>query len=201
MKKNVFFIQEGIDEIKFIKKLHEGGNGMIHQVLFNGEKSVSKTLHDEHDLFNLLYEAETLCYLKGAGGAPFLYGLSQVPARMIMSFVGSPYEKYLQTRSEKDIVDSVISILDLLEEIHEAGVIHNDIKIDNITVTYVGGVSFHFVDFGLSTMEGQILKLVGEGGKPWMSPESVNREPLSPASDVFSLGFLFNDIQSYVEKE
>ncbi|XP_071542946.1 mitogen-activated protein kinase kinase kinase 12-like [Panulirus ornatus] len=197
----VFLIEEGIDKIKFIKKLHEGGNGIIDKVLFNGDESASKTLHPGCDLFNLLNEAAILCHLKGAGGAPFLYGLSQVPARIIMSFAGSPYEKYLQTRSEKEIVDSLISIVDQLQEIHEAGVIHNDIRIDNITVTYDDGVSFHFVDFSLSTMEGQVLKLVGEGENPWMSPESMNREPLSPASDVFSLGCLFNDIQSYVHKE
>jgi CheY-like chemotaxis protein len=76
-----------------------------------------------------------------------------------------------------------------LVELHEAGLVHRDVKPSNVIVT-PGGTS-RLVDFGLAkcsidpsvTRAGEVL-----GTVRYMAPELLRGEPASPATDAFALG-------------
>src|SRR5438132_2348242 len=80
-----------------------------------------------------------------------------------------------------------------LQRASELGIVHRDIKPDNILLTRKGEVKV--ADFGLSrTLErdGQPLNLTASGvtmGTPlYMSPEQVQGQKVNARTDIYSLG-------------
>lgn len=85
---------------------------------------------------------------------------------------------------------------DALAEAHGRGIIHRDIKPDNLFVTTMGGVAdqIKVLDFGVASVawEDDALALTRTGGvvgtPVYMAPEIGAGRPASTASDVYSLG-------------
>jgi eukaryotic-like serine/threonine-protein kinase len=87
---------------------------------------------------------------------------------------------------------------------HTRLVVHRDLKPSNIVVDAAGGV--HLLDFGIAailsdTATGQALadtSLTRQIGSAWTpdyaSPEQIRSEPVSTASDVYSLGVVLFEI-------
>ncbi len=78
-----------------------------------------------------------------------------------------------------------------LEHAHGRGIIHRDVKPDNIIVA-TDDVNALLVDFGIAMTPGDVKKLTKSGyviGTPsYMSPEQSNDEELDGRSDLYSLG-------------
>lgn len=79
-----------------------------------------------------------------------------------------------------------------LDFLHSQGVIHRDIKGDNILTTKDGEIKL--ADFGVSVMLEQTMtcgesKHISFAGTPfWMAPEVIQGETVTAASDIWSLG-------------
>lgn len=97
-------------------------------------------------------------------------------------------------------LDMVIQVADSLVEAHSRGIIHRDIKPQNIMITPRGQV--RVLDFGLAKIiepaetaqtEAQYYSLLSVPGiivgtAPYMSPEQAKGAPVDARSDLFSLG-------------
>ncbi|MEO1271617.1 MAG: protein kinase, partial [Myxococcota bacterium] len=80
-----------------------------------------------------------------------------------------------------------------LSYVHGQGVVHADLKPDNILITPQGRVVL--VDFGLAVpfgarVEVEALQRAGllAGSLPYISPEQCRGEPLDPRADLYALG-------------
>jgi Tol biopolymer transport system component len=126
------------------------------------------------------------------------------PNYLVMELIdGAPIAPVDQPRR---LLDLAIQIADGLAAAHAAGVVHRDLKPDNILVTRDGRVKI--LDFGLAKLSrdapgaqdamttmsvtdpGTVLGTVS-----YMSPEQARGEPaLTPQSDQFSLGLVLYEL-------
>ncbi|MEU7724369.1 serine/threonine-protein kinase [Streptomyces sp. NPDC040724] len=77
-----------------------------------------------------------------------------------------------------------------LHSVHKAGVIHRDLKPSNVLI---GSEGPWVIDFGIARAADatQLTRSGGFIGTPqYMSPEHANGLPLTPATDIFSLGLI-----------
>ncbi|MEV0464098.1 serine/threonine-protein kinase [Nocardia tengchongensis] len=78
-----------------------------------------------------------------------------------------------------------------LQDIHRVGLVHRDLKPANVILTIDGP---RVIDFGIAQLHENPSGLTETGsalGSPaYMSPEQASAEPITPASDIFSLGAL-----------
>lgn len=89
----------------------------------------------------------------------------------------------------KQAVDIAIMICDGIRHAHEKGIIHRDIKPHNILITNQGIVKV--ADFGIAqAINNKTITFGGDvvGSVHYISPEQAKGEPVSPATDVYSLG-------------
>ena len=94
-----------------------------------------------------------------------------------------------------------MQIADGLSEAHEQGVIHRDLKPDNVFLEEVAGHRdfAKVLDFGIAKTElGPSVSTTGAvvGTPAYMSPEQASGEPLDGRSDLYSLGCLLFEMLS-----
>lgn len=113
----------------------------------------------------------------------------------IMEFIeGTTLRELIKSKSLRtnDIVDIAHGIAAGLGAAHACNIMHRDIKPENVLVTSDGHAKI--LDFGLARREtaeeDQLLttESLTPGTIPYMSPEQIESEELTCATDVFSLG-------------
>ncbi len=97
--------------------------------------------------------------------------------------------------SFEECADIVSQICTALEAAHAEGVVHRDLKPQNVMVDKSGRVIV--MDFGIArTMEPGSMTQTGAllGTPDYMSPEQVMGEHVDPRSDLFTLGVIFYEL-------
>ncbi len=74
---------------------------------------------------------------------------------------------------------------------HGHGIVHRDVKADNILLERASGRAF-ITDFGIARLANSTMTQVGEslGTPQYMSPEQATGEPVDARSDLYSLGIV-----------
>jgi serine/threonine-protein kinase len=85
-------------------------------------------------------------------------------------------------------------ILSALAAIHQAGLVHGDIKSDNVLVDDGDRDAVTIIDFGLARKSGTRAYGIDEhmlsGTPEYMAPELARGEPLTPAGELYAVGVI-----------
>ena len=146
----------------------------------NGARSAIKLLnHPPEDELRALARVVHPCVIGVMGGGGD-------PPHLVMEYApGRPLTAWLRKRPapEKTAVRVAAYLADALAAIHQAEVVHGDLKPENVVVQDMRGPRLKIVDFGM----------VGEqrgGTLNYAAPERLRGKPSTPASDVYSLSMI-----------
>lgn len=97
--------------------------------------------------------------------------------------------------SRTDALAILVELCDILGAAHAAGVIHRDLKLDNIFVQSVAGGTgrrVKLLDWGVAHVMAEPDPLRGmlAGTLSYIAPEQVAEATLTPAADIYSLGVI-----------
>jgi serine/threonine protein kinase len=92
---------------------------------------------------------------------------------------------------ERELLRIASTVLEVLDVAHGLGIVHRDIKPDNLFLTSSGGVKV--LDFGIAQMRqggSDVHTRIGAmlGTLPYMSPEQISGGPIDGRADVFAVG-------------
>jgi tetratricopeptide (TPR) repeat protein/predicted Ser/Thr protein kinase len=119
-------------------------------------------------------------------------------AYIAMEYVeGQTLARYLAKKgrlSPREASNYVLQTCGALQAIHDAGIVHRDIKPDNIVLAKGGLVKL--MDFGLA--KGVDRRLTGAnvimGTPAYMPPEQVRGEDVDHRADLYALGLIFHEL-------
>ena len=93
-----------------------------------------------------------------------------------------------------DVVEIIYKCSKALYYAHNRGVVHRDIKPNNIMLTNDNDV--RIIDFGIAIVsDSDVSRIEGIAGSPsYMSPEQIQSAEITPQSDIYSLGAVMYEL-------
>lgn len=160
-------------------------------------KAIKQDCLDSEDAEQILLRFKTEAQAAGRLSHPnivtvYEYGEENNTAFIAMEYMEGRNLKEAIANNERfpleAVVDIIKGILDGLAYAHEKGVIHRDIKPDNIILLKDGRIKI--TDFGIAKIESSNLTQHGDllGTPAYMSPEQCTGSPVDNRSDIFSTG-------------
>ncbi len=188
-----------IGDYRLLGRLGAGGMGQVYAGVSPGGRVVAVKVV-RHDLvrlpqFHTRFRREVLAnrLVSGAFTAPVIDSdVDASPPWLVTSYIPGP-------SLQQTIVDSgplpattvlalAAGLAEALKSIHDAGLVHRDLKPSNVLLAEDGP---RVIDFGIARIS-EATSITGIGDAPgtpgFMSPEQVNSDEITWASDVFSLG-------------
>ncbi|OVE78765.1 hypothetical protein BVY01_04475 [bacterium I07] len=197
-----------ISHYKILTKLGEGGMGIVYKAQdtkLDRIVALKFLPHDttisETDRARFLQEAKAASAINNANVCT-IHDIQEYDGKqfIVMEYVeGETLGKKLKNGAleYKTAIYYAIQIAEALQAAHEKGIIHRDIKSENIMVTPKNQIKV--MDFGLAKLKGS-LKLTKTsstlGTVSYMSPEQILGKEVDARSDIFSFGVVLYEMLS-----
>ncbi len=199
-------IGQTISHYRILEKLGEGGMGVVykaHDISLDRQVALKflpqYLTSDANEKERFYHEARAASSLNHPN-ITTIHEIQEYNGQLYlaMEFVEGKTLKQLidaESPSIKRVLDIAIQVCDGLAAAHEKGVVHRDIKSDNIMVTPKGQVKI--MDFGLAKVKGATkLTKAGStiGTAAYMSPEQAQAGEVDHRSDIFSFGVVLYEL-------
>ena len=197
-------IGQTISHYKIVEKLGEGGMGIVykaHDTKLDRDVALKflppHLSASEQDKARFIQEAKAAAALNHPNVCSII-DIQEQDNRMfiVMEFVdGQTLREKEPGLSLKQAIDIGIQVAEGLAAAHEKGIVHRDVKPENIMVRKDGIAQI--MDFGLAKLRG-VSRLTKEGSTVgtagYMSPEQVQGQDTDYRSDIFSLGVVLYEL-------
>jgi eukaryotic-like serine/threonine-protein kinase len=193
-----------ISHYEILEKLGEGGMGVVYRAHDTElDRDVALKFLPHHITAN---ESEQARFLQEARAAALLnhqnictvYAIEKCESDQFfaMEYVeGKTLREIVPVKKMQDAITYAIQIAEALQEAHTHGIVHRDIKADNIMVNTKNQVKV--MDFGLAKLKGS-LKLTKTsstiGTLAYMAPEQIEGGEVDARSDIFSFGIVLYEM-------
>lgn len=173
-----------------ISKLGSGGDGQVWSVEQTDDKTIRRAIKLCEPSANFYQEYELLRTVNIRGVIQvYEYDTFESWVYYIMDLAeGVPFIEHIQRTPSpeqyEECLHLLVSITNILAKLHRIGLMHLDIKSDNLLVSKEGTVTL--IDFGKIGFVGD-HSTHRKGSHQTMSPEQRSHWHLSPKSDVYSL--------------
>lgn len=205
-----------LDKYEIVGLVGKGGMGLVYQAKhIELDKFVAikilntRLVQDDDAIERFKREARTLAKLEHPNIVKvFDYGVKGTLCYLIMEYLqGESLKTRLKNDKQvslKEVKDFVKQVCAALEFVHKEGVIHRDLKPDNIFFHQEAGKEIiKLLDFGIAKLSlvssaGESLTVTGSvfGTPQYMSPEQCEAKALDPRSDIYSLGLILYEMIS-----
>ncbi len=197
-------IGQTISHYQILEKLGEGGMGVVYKAQDTKlDRFVALKFLPPHvssssdDKARFLQEAKAVASLTHPNICT-IHGVEDEDGKafIVLEYVeGKTLKDLHEVIPLKQAIEMGIQIADGLAAAHEKGVVHRDIKPDNIMIRKDGRVQI--MDFGLAKLKG-VSRLTKEGSTVgtagYMSPEQVQGQNTDHRTDIFSLGVVLYEL-------
>lgn len=199
-------IGKKLSHYKIIEKIGEGGMAVVYRAEDVKLKRTvalkfisSQALGSPKEKTRFVREAQAVASLDHPNICT-LYEIDEAEGQtfLAMSFIkGLSLEKKILTSPLKleEALDIAIQVAEGLEEAHEKGIVHRDIKSSNIMITEKGQAKI--MDFGIAKLA-ERTKITETatimGTVAYMSPEQAFGEAVDQRTDLWSLGIVLYEM-------
>ena len=193
---------------ELIKILANGGMGTIYEALDTrlDRKVAVKIMHshlaeDEQFISRFIREAKAAASISHPNVVAVQdqgWNQSGIPAVfLVMELIeGSTLRDFLSERGKLTVAETInylVPILGALSAAHEVGIVHRDMKPENVMIAKDGRIKI--ADFGLARSNAMGNTMTAEasvilGSVSYLSPEQVQRGIADSRSDVYSVGIM-----------
>jgi TolB-like protein/Tfp pilus assembly protein PilF/predicted Ser/Thr protein kinase len=199
-------IGKTISHYRILEKLGEGGMGIVYKAEDTKlDRTVALKFLPKHMTSDPMEKERFVHEAKAASALnhPNITTIHEIDESEDQMFIVMEYceGETLKSMVEKEplpikkVLDIGIQVCEGLAAAHEKGIVHRDIKSDNIMLNPRGQVKI--MDFGLAKMRGTVkLTMSGStiGTLTYMSPEQVQGEEVDHRSDIFSFGVVLYEL-------
>ena len=165
-----------LDQIRAVKVLLPGASSEVVERL---RREAAVTTELAHPNIVTVYDLEEL---PGGQLAIVMEHLEGEDLQQVLEHSGP--------MSVGEVLETFAGVADALDRVHEAGVVHRDIKPQNLFCCRSGPLKI--LDFGVAHLSSAGPPLTGTGESVgtlnYMAPEQLGGEPISPRTDVYALG-------------
>jgi len=191
---------------RLIKKLGDGGMSQVFLAEHSatGAQHVLKLLHITEDdggemLQRFISEYALISQIDHPNVAKiFAQGFSTSHAYIAMEyFPGGDVRRLMNSDISVEVALAVlIQVAGALGAIHERGMVHRDMKPDNIMLRADGSLAL--ADFGIATLKDTKLSITAHGevfGTPaYIAPEQASAQHVDHRADLYALGVMFFEL-------
>ena len=216
-------IGKTISHYRILEKLGEGGMGVVYkaqdtkldrivalkflpQHLTSDPVERERFVHEakaasalNHPNITTIHEIDETKPAPGETGGQMFIVMEYCEGETLRNVVGAPPRdrdlRHAAPLPIKKVLDIAIQVCEGLAMAHEKGIVHRDIKSDNIMLTPRGQIKI--MDFGLAKLKGskRLTKTDSTVGTlAYMSPEQVQGEEADHRSDIFSFGVVLYEL-------
>jgi serine/threonine protein kinase/Tfp pilus assembly protein PilF len=195
-----------ISHYRILEKLGEGGMGVVYKAedtklrrtvalkflppaLLVGEDEKKRFVHEAQASASLSHPNIATVYEIDETGPEAFIALEYITGQTLAERMKSGPMKL------EEAVSLTVQIAEALQAAHEAGIVHRDIKCQNIMVTTKGQAKI--LDFGLAKLRGaSVVTRAGTtlGTMGYMSPEQLRGETVDQRSDLWALGVVLYEM-------
>ena len=198
-------VNETVSHYKILEKIGEGGMGVVYKAHDTRlDRTVALKFLSDSFLENPTIKSRFLHEAKGASAIQHknitvVHDLDEAEGKsfIVMEYVEGHCLTELAKAglSLRRILDLAVQITEGLAAAHKSGIVHRDVKSENITVTPDGTVKI--MDFGLAKLKGA-TQVTGAGTTlgtvAYMSPEQAKGVEVDARTDIFSFGVVLYEL-------